>query len=534
LLVSTLFHPALAADTTDYVDNNSSDVDTHADHGTHSSFAAEQSAPDSSYDTLTEAATSSPSITTAFTDGFEDGTEGKWDGNGASSWVTDTTTSFNPQAGTYKERAYNGAEGVLTSDNIDLSGVSAASLSFYYYLYTGTDLADLTLLLFDGTVYDSIAQIGGGTENVWTQYTIASLNSQYFISNFRIQLNANLGSGEIVGIDTVLVEKTTGSYNYELDLEVQWTAADFDETNELLRIYAGTQDAEALKVDVWTGSWTNIIADLAASTYTEIDVSSYLTSATFTLRFLGGTESSDTSSSSWQIDSVYLHTWSTAIYERTASLTLDWSGSTSRLLDFYRSGTLTMDWAASTSRARLVSRSVSWILDASNIGEVSRLIIKPRSASLDLDWSGVTSRILMFPRAASLSLDWIGATSRLQVLSRAATLVIDWAGSAIGANFFPRVVSFLIDWSASSSRILKYPRTAALSIDIEFSNSIYQLLGRIISFIMDFGAARTLPAGGATTGDFTDPGDLAEAIVASLILIPMGILLIAVIVRRRR
>src|SRR3990170_5452996 len=86
LLISFVVVPALAADTENYVDNNTSDVDSFPDDGTESSFAAEQSAPDSSFDTLTEAATSSPSNTTMLNDGFEVGTT-NWDGNGGSGWT---------------------------------------------------------------------------------------------------------------------------------------------------------------------------------------------------------------------------------------------------------------------------------------------------------------------------------------------------------------------------------------------------------------------------------------------------------------
>jgi len=41
-------------DTSDFVDNNTSDVDSSADKGTHSNFSAQQAGPDSIYDTLTE------------------------------------------------------------------------------------------------------------------------------------------------------------------------------------------------------------------------------------------------------------------------------------------------------------------------------------------------------------------------------------------------------------------------------------------------------------------------------------------------
>jgi len=110
-------------------------------------------------------------------------------------------------------------------------------------------------------------------------------------------------------IDSVLLHVWTDP-NYELDLEGQWISADYDETNEELCIYAGTQDAEALKVEVRSGgSWVTLIADLTASVWTNVSVTTYLTSSTFTIRFLGGTESSDTIQSSWNVDCALLHTW---------------------------------------------------------------------------------------------------------------------------------------------------------------------------------------------------------------------------------
>jgi hypothetical protein len=105
-----------------------------------------------------------------------------------------------------------------------------------------------------------------------------------------------------------------GPPNYELDLEFQWTTADFDEANEYLSIYVGTVNAEALKVDVRNGgSWTNIIASLTASQWNNVSIGTYLTGATITFRFLGGTETSDTTQSSWQIDCAIIHVWSVGV-----------------------------------------------------------------------------------------------------------------------------------------------------------------------------------------------------------------------------
>jgi hypothetical protein len=116
--------------------------------------------------------------------------------------------------------------------------------------------------------------------------------------------------------------------NYELGLEVQWTSVDFDQTNEELCIYAGAVGAEDLRVDYWTGSvWDNLLTDLTANDWNNASIS--LTSTTFTIRFKGGDETSDTLQDSWDIDATLLHVWSieyTSAVEFTGSGNMeDWS-----------------------------------------------------------------------------------------------------------------------------------------------------------------------------------------------------------------
>jgi len=109
------------------------------------------------------------------------------------------------------------------------------------------------------------------------------------------------------GVAYASVEDT---YNYELDLEVQWTDVDYDETNEYLCIYGGTMGYENITVDVWNGTaWNNVFDDLSGG-WNNVSVSSYLTSSDFTIRFKGGNETSDTTQHSWNIDATLLHVWS--------------------------------------------------------------------------------------------------------------------------------------------------------------------------------------------------------------------------------
>ena len=87
--------------------------------------------------------------------------------------------------------------------------------------------------------------------------------------------------------------------------------------------------AETIRVDVWTGSsWQNVFTDLADG-WNNVSISSYLSSQTFTIRFKGGVETSDTPQDSWNIDAAILHVWSneyTSEVEFTGSAnTENWS-----------------------------------------------------------------------------------------------------------------------------------------------------------------------------------------------------------------
>jgi len=98
--------------------------------------------------------------------------------------------------------------------------------------------------------------------------------------------------------------------DYRLDQEVQWTDLPYSLPNEELCIYGGTMGAEDIKIDVRNGSsWVNVISDLNSSDWNNVTITSYLTSGTFTIRFIGGNETGDTNPDTWQIDVALIHIW---------------------------------------------------------------------------------------------------------------------------------------------------------------------------------------------------------------------------------
>lgn len=307
-------------DTLDSVDNNTSNIDTSADKGTHSNFTAQQYGPDLINDTLTEQNTAALSNTTLLSDGFE---AADWDANWDDlphSWQEDNTVVNNGLASAW---ATQGNEGYFTCDVVDASDADAIYIDFWFRK-NDIESTDFALYYYDGSTYDLVDELdNNGDDNSWLHYTEKVTDSQYFNSNFRIRFDATLGGGEDIWVDDVSIKKETQpTTNYELDLEVQWTSLDFDKSNEELCIYGGTMGAENITVDVWDGgAWQNLFTDLANG-WKNVSVSAYLTSSTFTIRFRGETETGDTTQDKWNIDVTMLHVWSdeyTAEVEFTGS-----------------------------------------------------------------------------------------------------------------------------------------------------------------------------------------------------------------------
>jgi hypothetical protein len=118
-----------------------------------------------------------------------------------------------------------------------------------------------------------------------------------------------VGGPTDIYIDAALLCVNYTSVNYNLDLEVQWTNADYDETNEFLCIYGGAMGSENVTVDAWNGSaWKNVFTDLSSG-WNNKSVSSYLTSSNFTIRLKGANETDDGAQDGWNIDATLLHVW---------------------------------------------------------------------------------------------------------------------------------------------------------------------------------------------------------------------------------
>jgi len=275
----------------DYVNTNLSNEDSSADKGTHSAFAAQKYGPDTIMDKLTEVNTSGSEQWISPT-GYED-PQGAWQYE---------TNSYDDNTNTYASIAVPANS---WSGYIELTHSAINCDNIRYWVYRQDYYVDmLEVDIYDGAWVNVYS--GSGT---WQQWANVSF-SETSVTGMRFRFHNNHSwqsrSVRLYEADFLQVPPD----NYELDLEIQWTHADFDEANEELCIYLASSSGEGLGVEVWTGSgWDTLIPTLNVGDWTNVTVSSYLTSEEFTIRFVGTTETGDTTQDYWTIDATLLHCW---------------------------------------------------------------------------------------------------------------------------------------------------------------------------------------------------------------------------------
>jgi len=302
-----------SSDTTDYVDNNASDVDGVTNKGSHNNFPAQQAGPDMIVDILTEVDTGPSNVTLINQESFEASwppsgwsATGRW--NDESNQVYDGTRSADFDGG-----PPSGRSGDLDTPDLDASDANAIYLDFWYRDELCDD-TELLLQYFDGNNWDTIADLSSTTsENQWLRYQENITDNQYFKSDFKVRWSAvNIDNNEHFYVDLVTIIKEISGPNYELDLEIQWTNVTYSELNEELAVYAGVfSGSEDLSVECWNASgsqWVNL-GNLTANSWNNFTVGSYVTSSNFTVRFKGRVESGDTTQDTWDIDATLLHLW---------------------------------------------------------------------------------------------------------------------------------------------------------------------------------------------------------------------------------
>ena len=147
--------------------------------------------------------------TTLLDDGFEgDPWDANWDDNGVTDWYQKSTKVH---SGLWSARADKGKHGLLTTDDLDASGASSITVSFWYYpknLVTG----DVILYLYDGSAYDTwydLADHSSYVDSTWCYFSETITDSQYFTSNFRLRFDSPGidKTNETLDLDDVLITK---------------------------------------------------------------------------------------------------------------------------------------------------------------------------------------------------------------------------------------------------------------------------------------------------------------------------------------
>jgi len=325
----------IAEDFEDYVDISNSNVDGSQDIGTHSNFNAQQSGPDSTLDILTEQNTVSNTHSLDATGGYI------LVGDGTTDWgSTSGTISFWVQWDTVANRPWGQHENMetrISGTNLVVDWGAAGSLTsttsftagnWYFIAITWNEATD-TLSMYVGD--PSTSPILDAQNTVWTGAVSTVGVTQNNFMAAKSGVNPLDGHGDDLryyDTDRSLAEAQS-DYNTELTGSETGLRSYFKLNNDFDDIgpdnndgsgvgsyafstdtpFGGGGPTETIRVDVWYNSaWNNVFTDLSDG-WNNVTVVSYLDSSTFTIRFKGGTETSDTTQDSWKIDASLLHLW---------------------------------------------------------------------------------------------------------------------------------------------------------------------------------------------------------------------------------
>jgi hypothetical protein len=291
-----------------YVDNNTSDVDSDVDKGTHSNFTAQQQKPDSTYDILTEVGAAENEYSIDLTGGYIEATTADLSiSQGTISfWVKfDSTTSGRPvgQNTDLEMRLSSnalvfdwGGNTLMTSANTFATGIwyflaltwdeNANDLLFYvgtqssaptqdansqYGSYIGTVSTIGQATVYWGNGYGANQPVDGHMDDIRFYNTVRTLPeitadynqtlngsesgliNYYKLDNYYYD-SADADDASLYGSGAFSTDHPAwNTNNYELDLEVQWTNVDYSEANEEMCIYLSNSQGNQGSLDATGG-----------------------------------------------------------------------------------------------------------------------------------------------------------------------------------------------------------------------------------------------------------------------------------------
>jgi hypothetical protein len=289
-----------------YIDYSSVDLHPNSTVGSHSFFAAMKGLPDTLLNNLTESIPGMGAGSEWLNVNAIDSTYTDWTSNGSTPYLgfQDQPTNYIYTSGN------NDDEGWFDFPSTTLTGSLILNITIYCNNDdgAGNDGAEVWV---DYTGTGSGTNVGTVAQHTGWQYDTISLGTHTVseINNLRVRFRYyRSGPSDDVRIDHVMIGVRTGSTNYELDLEAQFTGLP-QASNEYLSIFGAVQGTENLRVDVWNGiQYVTLISDIQVG-WNHVDVSSYHTSTTFNLRFKDTVQASDTVQDRWEIDALFLNLW---------------------------------------------------------------------------------------------------------------------------------------------------------------------------------------------------------------------------------
>lgn len=178
--------------------------------------------------------------------------------------------------------------------------------------YTGT-AENLGVDVWDGS-WKSVSN--ALTASSWNNISISSnLTGTTIYFRFIGKTESSDTAQNTWSIECNLIHVWSVGVNYELDLEEQFTSANFSRTNvELCIRMASQNNSEVLSLDYWNTSssaWIVAIATLTMNQWNNVSVKAYTSNAsvTFTVKLVDNTKSGDIIRDAWNKDACLLHTW---------------------------------------------------------------------------------------------------------------------------------------------------------------------------------------------------------------------------------
>ena len=257
--------------------------------GNHSFFEGQKAGPDGIIDKLTEGIYDQEKWMSPT--GYED------PGN---EWISETN-AYDENTGTYAQDVIqpNSWSNYLV---LTINSTMCQKIQYYIGRQSG-NINQVQIDIYNSTWFNVYS--GAGTWGAWAnvsfmETSVTKMRFRLFNSHSSQQRNAFVYEADFLRSLTL---------NYRLDLEVQWTNADYNEANEWLCIYGANISSEDLRVDVWNGaSWVTIIPQLKSG-WNSVDISSYLSSSTFKIRFRDTMQTGDIIQDIWEIDTAFLYVW---------------------------------------------------------------------------------------------------------------------------------------------------------------------------------------------------------------------------------